>query len=235
MAAQDQIPVGVMTSLELESDSDLDLSCDLDGIVHAGEEDAGVSGYDDVVSTGLAPLDTLLHGGLAVGTTHLIISQAGDEGELLVMHMAAAVPSTVILCDRSQATIERAWEPFVDLDDIEFTRDASGEFQDRIIIENFTARCDDVGFATALGALKDLIQQTHDSGRTTIVHVLADGHTSKEMARMRSLVDGVMELDGHCPMVLQIPKMRGLLVDVKCASMRRGPSGLMVESVRRVM
>lgn len=201
--------------------------------IDVGDElDFDVDGYDNVVSTGHATLDALLHGGLAVGTTTMLLTDGGDEGEMLLMHMAEGGPTTVILGDRSEAGVLRAWSPFIDTDQVECAYQNDGAAKDRVIVENFSALCHEHGFAAAVRTLTMLVDDTQANGQTTIVHVVRDAHTKPEIARLRSLLDGVIEvIDGT---FLVVTKMRGLLVPIRPAGLRKSSEGLMIEAVQRV-
>ncbi len=201
--------------------------------IDVGEElEFEVDGYDNVVSTGHATLDALLHGGLAVGTTTMVLTDGGDEGEMLLMHMAEGGPTTVLLGDRTEAGLVRAWAPFIDLDQVECTYQNDGGAKDRIIVENFSALCQEHGFQAAIRTLTMLVDDTQLNGQTTIVHCVRDAHTKAELARLRSLLDGVIEIiDGT---FLVVTKMRGLLVPIRPAGLRKSVEGLMIEAVQRV-
>lgn len=191
-----------------------------------------VEGYDNVVTTGHATLDGLLHGGLAVGTTTLILTDGGDEGEMMIMHMAEGGPTTILLGDRSETCLRRAWSPFIDTSQLDCRFSIEDETNDRIIVENFSALCHEHGFAAAVRTLSMIIEDTLIEGRTAVVHCVRDAHTKAEIARLRSLMDGVIEvIDGT---FLVVTKMRGLLVPIRPAGLRKSVDGLQIEAVQRV-
>lgn len=109
----------------------------------------------------------------------------------------------------------------------------------RYVLDNFSTFEQEVGWDTAYESLRKLKETLRASGQTALVTCMEVMHEPKQLARLKLMVDGIMELGfdrqgfGLYPF-LKVTKMRGVPDSARFLLFKDTAKGLFMESTRRV-
>ncbi|MEK6986080.1 MAG: RAD55 family ATPase [Candidatus Thermoplasmatota archaeon] len=205
------------------------------------------------LSTGLAGLDAQLGGGYPPGTVHLLVSEPMNALELFCYHFAAGgtkpgqakgegsqYVTTAKLAGEVKAGITQvggdASEVTIEPLTLKGPPNVTGS---RYILDCFSEYVLDQGWDKAFKRLQVLAQQARAAKTLLLVTVVPDLHDAAQLARLKLLADGVLDLGfdrqgfGLYP-YLKVTKMKGVPDSARFLLFKETERGLFMESTRRV-